>query len=1444
MTSSIDDSRDSTPLREEIASPLDNAGGDPAGVSETLLERIENHPVKDVIHTFESLIDENRDRTDVLPGLLDEIDIDRYLSDGTDAQRALIGTLQRLVAKHTPNRREELIPALVDGLRDPARREQAANALADICSYSHTIAGDTIDELENAPASLYSDPAAVDAVTDVVASIEESHYRYQGEVELPAVARLQIGTDRDAAKRELANRAERSESEAEEIAESVAQLLETVDDDGPEARRSRQAAREILFEIAIASSEIVVPYADHLDDASGIDEETVVNAYARVLDADTDAAESLFVSVAAEAASQEGPDQRVLALANLLPGAPDDIVTTILKEIPESDLTRPPVRDETAEQLHEDSLHLLALLCTEATAPIGQQLIAIELKEGVTRLAKDLATVIRESNTGRPFDGLSQALERTDDLPSEVTDELAAGLAGYLQRSNASGELAATLAAPVPAIGQNVVRRVLAGQDPRDDQSDISEKTFREFVKHIVEINPDVIAALCVPLLEYSADGTLRRSILKSVGEALDRAPVTAVKDDPSALDLAVDLLGHEDDDVVVHACRLVAHLEPYPAPRELVKLEDEAGGRIEQVAEWAREYIDNASRDLETYIFTAPDNMKPALTHLSKRDDIKYRSGNAWDSLRLGPLEADILNSIAAYYNRDQSAVVTHPAHDPRITLLYAVALLCEGAVDGEAPTVGIASPVYGHKNRWGTFGDIEVEYQNYGVNDQEGATIRAVTFDDLFGTAKVKEGQLSTDRRGDQAGELVLTKSVDNLSQVADDLTAVVVQAVERFKISVSELVSRINEDFGDTPVFPIYSATTKQDTGGVPDIAPPPHLEEAEINVASTEASLGKIGEELPDVDAVRGAARSIAGSDSGGSVAQLNPPIRGTLQAAGYTWPKEITVRAVGSDSLRESIDEALDIGFDLDTGGSQMLNTAFRFERLPVNASDFDAWVEEQDVVNPRSRTKTVGDQLDEIEDSTDRDHISSETTIAVREGVRALDLVNDEVQDANPLFERLLSRLEETVDDTEQVGVVVARQSFADVLGEVLAEELDASIGEDVVILTPEEVSSVLALDRLFVVGPQRPAHAAVYFPSCTSQIEVLTISTFWENYIEKHASRYRDELVEGLTVDSECLGQLSITIEDETTVTEEPEPQPAPTAAGTPDASGEAGDASEAGEPAAGNADAPRAVGGGGGGGTWLPDSLTEAFERAAEVEGEHGSGEGGYGSRPTYEIETESGDTVQLGRGEAVYRIEDRPGGASSYSWTTPSDVEPGDEILVIDPGFFKPRRDEWLQGQYEQQFDDPESVFQGLYDWWTGMNEILHQLDSEMGSSGSVLQSFYRAVKHEGVEKHKQTVRLWIKAIEESDVPIELATISDGTKGPDQAEDIEAIGRAFDDSRLEDDAEKIEGALDRVRKFNAIGGRQYREIIEERLEQGHPEFLDAATPHAVGEVRELDE
>ena len=1436
MTSSIDDSRDPIPLREVLATLLDTAGEEQPDGFETVLERVNDYPAGDVTAALESVVEDDRDRLDVLPQMLDQLDTERYLSEGTDSQRALLGSVQRRVAKHHPGRRTELIPVLVDGLGDPARREQVAEVLAEISSYGVSTARDTINELQNAPSSLYSDPSAVDAVTDVVSSIEESFYRFQGEVELPAVARLQIGTEREAAKKELLNQIDRSEADAEEIMASVDQLLETVHNDSRESRQSRQAAREIIFNAAIKHPELVIPSVDRLTDASGIDEETVVNAYARILNADADAAESLFVSVAADAASQQEPDQRVVALGNLLSAAPDDIVTAVVREIPESDLTRPPVRDETADQLHEDSHHLLALLCTESTGPIGQQLIAIELEEGVARLAEDLATVIRESNTGRPFDGLSQALERTDGLPSEVTGELTAGLTGYLQRSNASGERAATLAAPVPAIGQNAVRRVLSKQDPRDEYSDISEKTFREFVKHIVEINPDVVAAQCVPLLEYAADGAPRRSILESVGEALERAPVSVVEDEPSALNLAVDLLGYEDDEVVVHACRVVAHLEPYPAPRELVELEDEAGGRIEQVAEWALEYINNASRNLETDVFTAPDNLKPSLTHLSKRDVIKYRSGNAWDSLRLGPLEVDILNSIAAYYNRDLSAVVTHPAHDPRITLLYAVALLCEGAVDGEAPTVGIASPVYGHKNRWGTFGDIEVEYRNYGINDQDGATIRAVTFDDLFGTAKVKEGQISTDRRGDRAGELVLTKSVDNLSQVADDLSAVVVQAVERFKISVSELVSRINEDFGDTPVFPIYSATTKQDTGGVPDISPPPRLEEAEINVASTETSLGKIGEKLPDVGAVRSAARSIAGSDSGGSVAQLNPPIRGTLQAAGYTWPKEVTIRAVGSDSLRESIDVALDIGFDLDTGGSQMLNTAFRFERLPVNASDFDAWVEEQDVVNPRSRTKTVGDQLDEIEDSTDRDHISSETTIAVREGVRALDSVNDEVQNKNPLFERLLSRLEEIVDDTEQVGVLVARQSFADVLGEALAEELDASIGEDVVILTPEQVSSVLTLDRLFVVGPQRPAHAAVYFPSCTSQIEVLTIGTIWENYIEKHASRYRDELVEGLAVDSEYLGQLSVTTKDETTVTEEPEPRPSPTAAGAPEAS-------EAGEQTPGDTDAPRAAGGGSGGGTWLPDSLTKAFERAAEVEGEHGSGEGSYGSRPTYEIETESGETVQLGRGEAIYRIEDRPGGGSSYSWTAPSDVEPGYEILVIDPGFFKPRRDEWLQGQYEQQFDDPESVFQGLYDWWTGMNEILHQLDNEMGASDSVLQSFYRAVKHEGVEKHKQTVRLWIKAIEESEAPIELATISDGTKGPDHAGDIEAIGRAFDDSRLEDDAEKIEDALDRVRKFNAIGGRQYREIIEERLEQGHPEFFDAATPYAVEVVRELD-
>lgn len=1437
MTSSIDDPHEPTPLREELASLLDDTSRDPSGLFESIIGHVEDHPARDVEHAFESVVDDDRSRTDVFPDMLDGSDVKPYLSDGTDAQRAFIATVQRLVAKHTPNRRDELIPVLVDGLSDPARRDQVSKALADICSYSHTIAGDTINELENAPASLFSDPAAVDAVTDVVSSIEESHHRYRGEVELPAVARLQIGTERDAAKRELVNRVERLESEAEEIVESVDQLLETVADDGPESRRSRQAAREIMFKAAITSPEIVVPYADRLVDAPRIEDEMVVNAYARILNTDVDTAEDLFASVAAEAAENQDPGPRVDAVASLLSGAPGSVVAAILEEVREGALDPPPVQDETREQLHDDSHYLLAMLWTDATAPIGERLVAMEFEEGEPRLAADIATVVEESPHGHLADGLSNALDHVDDLPMDIVDELASGITADFQRDNTSAEIVAKLAAPVPAVGQDVIDRLLTELDQGDGEATVREKTFQGFVEHVVEIDPAVVAAQSAPLIAHAVDGTTQSSILTSVGDALERAPVSVVEDASSSLDMAVALLDHEDEEIVVHGCRLVAHLEPYPAPRELEDLADDARGVVERRAEWALEYIDDTSRGLESDLFDAPDNLKPAVKHLANRGVVKYRSGNAWDDLRLGPLEVDILNSIAAYYNRDRSALVTHPAHDPRITLLYAIALLCEGAVDGEPPKVGIASPVYGHKDRWGTFGDIEDEYQHYGISYHAGDTVRAVTFDYLFGTSRVKEGQITTETRGDRAGTLVLTKSVDNLSQVADELTAVVVQAVERFKISPQELTDRINEDFGDTPVFPIFSATTKQDTGGVPDIAPPSNLEDAAIDVASTEVSLSKIGEKLSDVHAVRSATRSIAGETNDGAIDRLNPPIRGALEAPGYTWPREITVRAVGSKSLRESIDDALDIGFDLDTGGSKILNTAFRFERLPVHASDFDAWVEEQDVVNPRSQTDTVADQLDDIEDSTERDHIGSSTTIEVRESVRELDKVNDEVQDANPLFERLLSRLEETVEDAERVGIVVARQSFADVLGEVLAEELDASIGEDVIILTPEAVSSVLALDRLFVVGPQRPAHAAVYFPSCTAQVEVLTIGTFWENYIEKHASRYRDRLAEGLAVDSDCLGELSVTTEGETIAAEEPEPRPTPTAPGAPDAS-------EASQPTDGDTDGPRAAGGGGGGGTWLPDSLTEAFERAAKVEGEHGQGEGGYGSRPTYEIETESGDSVQLGRGEAIYKIDDRPGGGQSYSWTAPSDVEPGDEILVIAPGFFKPRRDEWLQRQYEQRFDDPESVFQGLYDWWTGMNEILHQLEDEKGSGESVLQSFYRAVKHEGVEKHKQTARLWIKAIEESDAPIELATISDGTKGPDIASDIEAIGRAFDKSELENDAQAIEDALDRVRKFNAIGGRQYREVIEERLEQGHPEFLDAATPYAVEAVRELDE
>jgi|GEM_PF-6873166 len=1430
-------------LREEIASLLNDARSSPADGFETILDHVEDHPARDVEIALESLVDDDRDVIDAFPDMLAEFDVDPYLSDGTDAQRVLIATIQRLVAKHSPNRRNELIPVLVDGLRDPARREQVSRALAEICSYNHTIAGDTIEELERAPATLYSNPAAVDAITDVVSSIEESHHRYRGEVELPAVARLQIGTEREQAKQELVERVERSESDAREIIESVDQLLATVDDDGPESRRSRQAAREILFEAAISSPEIVVPYAERLALARELDGETVINAYARLLDADVDAAEDLFASVVAEAAEHRASHHRVEAVASLLPGAPDSIIAAILEEVREGALDPPPVQEESREELHDDSRYLLALLWTDETAPIGKQFVAMELEGGETRLAADIATVIRGSPHGHLAERISEVLDNADDLPCEIVDVLAAGIVAYFHRDNASAEVAGKLAAPAPKLGGEVLDRLIGELDREDCEPTVNGDTFRDFVEHVVEISAEPVATRSGPLLDYAVDSNVTTGILTSLGDALERAPVSIVEDSASVLDAAVALIDAEDEEVVVHGCRLVAHLEPYPVPDELLALATDAQGVVEQRAEWAIDYIDDASRNLKRDLFEVPDD-KPAVRHLAKQGIVKYRSSTTWDDLRIGPLEMDILHSITTHYSRDLSALVTHPAHDPRITLLYAIALLCEGADDGEPAKIGIASPVYGHKGRWGTFGDIEEEYQKYGISDHEGTTIRAVTFDDLFGTSRVKEGQISIENRGSKAGTLVLTKSVDNLSQIADELTGVVIQAVERFKIPLSELANRINEDFGDTPVFPIYSATTKLDTGGVPDISPPSNLEDADVDVVSTETSLSKIGEKFTDVNAIRRASKSITDGDTGGSIDQLDPPIRGALEAAGYTWSKELTIRAVGSESLRESIDEALNIGFDLDMGGSKLLNTVFRFERLPVNASDFDTWVEEEVVVNPWSRVDTFGDQLDDIEDSTNRDHITSSTTIAIRDAIRALDKVNDQVQDANPLFERLLSRLEETVGHSERVGIVVARTAFVDVLSDVLAEELDASIGQDVVILTPEDVSSAFALDILFVVGPQRPSHAAVYFPSCTSRIEVLTIGTFWENYIEKHASRYRRELAEALAVDSDYLGELSVTTEDETKAVEEPEPRQLPTASGAQAASDSPNDDSGPAEPTTHSSEATGVAGGGdSGASTWLPDSLNEAFERAAEVEGEHGE-DGGYGSSPTYEVRTEQEERLQLGRGEAIYEIETSPGGGQSYSWTAPSEIESGDEILILEPEFISPRRDEWLQRQYEQQFDDPEAVLEGLYKWWTAMNEVLQELDSEMDSRSSVVRAFYRAVKANGVEKTKTTVRLWIKAIEESDSPIGLATVSEGTKGPDQAGDIEAIGKAFDDPRLEEDAEAIERALDDVREFNAIGGRQYRKVIETRLKEGHPAFRDAATPHVAVEIRKLDQ
>jgi hypothetical protein len=90
MTSSIDDSRRSSSVREEVASLLDNASKDPSDVFETILERVQDRPARDVEHALESVVEEDRDLTDVLPKMLDGCDVEPYLSDGSDSQRALI----------------------------------------------------------------------------------------------------------------------------------------------------------------------------------------------------------------------------------------------------------------------------------------------------------------------------------------------------------------------------------------------------------------------------------------------------------------------------------------------------------------------------------------------------------------------------------------------------------------------------------------------------------------------------------------------------------------------------------------------------------------------------------------------------------------------------------------------------------------------------------------------------------------------------------------------------------------------------------------------------------------------------------------------------------------------------------------------------------------------------------------------------------------------------------------------------------------------------------------------------------------------------------------------------------------------------------------------------------------------------------------------------------
>lgn len=500
-----------------------------------------------------------------------------------------------------------------------------------------------------------------------------------------------------------------------------------------------------------------------------------------------------------------------------------------------------------------------------------------------------------------------------------------------------------------------------------------------------------------------------------------------------------------------------------------------------------------------------------PSLFRVTTESGIGLRrlmADGEWREPIVGELELRILEELVERVKDGRSVSVLYPGFESDVSLRAAIEIVYHAQ-----PKSNVAFLTSGSSVQWGQKGEIRDAYRGYGLSTDPVPSEDVVPLDNMFSHSYVSCGETKTSSSALLDRNLVLTKDVNELSEIPD-LAAIVVDHTSRRPDVDEETVKLVRDQFPNVPIVSIGSVFTKNERDGVPRYAPPAFFENE-----GTLPSISDVGEVMRTYDPQvgRAATRLRTTEYTNGSSGSPTSPI--TTDLLGLLREPTMTVTPVDSGDMSRWFELVSDrFGELLDSGveraGHKVYSNAMFYERLPVPVSRYNDWIRDEWDDGKRYLPDTTDAVLDDLEAYGGKiDDLQAPAHVFAAH--KALSELDSALREENPLFERVCEEVSDALNGGYRLGVFCPRKSWSHVLREALVERgfSPDAIGSHVLLLDPDSIRDTPPCHRLVFTGPQRPQYAGFYSHPRATEVVVYTYDGRWEGTVARHAREYRQRL-------------------------------------------------------------------------------------------------------------------------------------------------------------------------------------------------------------------------------------------------------------------------------------------------------------------------------------------